>query len=220
MNTHFHLIVQGCFQTYDHKLQIQGEEYEDYPRAVWIPANSAGVIPANAFSSALRLRHVWAEHTLHTVEREAWRYCYQLQIVKLPSTVVSIQHAAFQGCYRLTTVESPGCVEFGVRIFSECCARVMMVRGDSSQASTPARAEQSATYQLTLVSLAGEEIQLPIELQEFDRLCDFENAVLECLPTTGMISTFGRELEFVSLRHKQFLATPSGALCKNAIALV
>ena len=36
---------------------------------------------------------------------------------------------------------------------------------------------------LILVTLAGEEIQLPIELQEFDRLGEFENAVLESLPT-------------------------------------
>ena len=59
-NTHFHLIVQQCFQIYDHKDQIQGEEYEDYPRAVWIPPNATGVIPAKA-SSVPRLRHVWAE---------------------------------------------------------------------------------------------------------------------------------------------------------------
>lgn len=61
-DTRFHLVVQGCFQTYDHKCQIQGEEYEDYPKAVWIPANAAGVVPANAFSSVPRLRHVWAAH--------------------------------------------------------------------------------------------------------------------------------------------------------------
>ena len=33
-----------------------------------------------------------------------------------------IGHAAFQGCYSLQVVEMPGCVELGVRVFSECCA--------------------------------------------------------------------------------------------------
>ena len=84
----------------------------------------------------------------------------------------------------------------------------MMATEDSSQASTPARAEQSATYQLTLVTLAGEEIQLLIELQEFDRFCEFENAVLKCLSTTSMISTFGCELEFVSLSTQTILGDP------------
>ena len=84
----------------------------------------------------------------------------------------------------------------------------MMAIGDSSQASTPARAKQSATYQLTLVTLAGEEIQLPIELQEFCRLCEFENAVLECLSTTSMISAFGRELELVGLSTQTILGDP------------
>ena len=56
------------------------------------------------------------------VDREAWRYCYSLQIVKLPESVVAVEYAAFQGCFALTMVEMPGCVAFGVRLFSECCA--------------------------------------------------------------------------------------------------
>ena len=59
-----------------------------------------------------------------------------------------------------------------------------------------------------LVTLAGEEIQLPIELQEFDRLGEFENAVLESLPLTGKHSTFGCELEFVSMNTQTILADP------------
>ena len=43
-------------------------------------------------------------------------------MVKLPITVVAVEYAAFQGCFALTTVEMPGCVVFGVRLFSECCA--------------------------------------------------------------------------------------------------
>ena len=45
VHTRFHLIVQKCFQTYDHRDQIRGEEYEDYPRAVRVPPNSTGGYP-------------------------------------------------------------------------------------------------------------------------------------------------------------------------------
>ena len=47
------------------------------------------------------------------------------------------------------------------------------------------------TLSLVLHLIAGEEIQLTIELQEFDRLNEFENAVLEQLPYIGESSTFG-----------------------------
>ena len=58
--------------------------------------------------------------------------------------------------------------------------------------------------------MAGEEIQLPIELQEFDRLSlsEFENVVLESLPLIGKHSTFGCELEFVSMNTRTILADP------------
>ena len=112
--------MRQCFETCEHTHQIQGEDCLDYPRAIWIPANAKGVIPSNAFSSVPRLRHVWP--TLHTVEREAWQNCNQLQVVKLPSTVVSIQNSAFQGCFALVIVLVPGCVDFGVRTFADCCA--------------------------------------------------------------------------------------------------
>ena len=120
--THFHLIVQTCFQKYDCRDQIQGDEYEDYPKAVWAPSNATGVVPAKAFSSVARLRRVGVDPSFHTIDREAWRYCYSLQIVKLPDTVVAVEYAAFQGCFALIMVEMPGCVAFGVRLFSECCA--------------------------------------------------------------------------------------------------
>ena len=42
---------------------------------------------------------------------------------------------------------------------------------------------------LILTTLAGEEAQLTIELQEFDRLQEFENVVLEQLPMIGESST-------------------------------
>ena len=61
------------------------------------------------FFSLARLQHVKVDLAFHTIDRQAWRYCHSLRIVKLPDTVVAIGHA-FQGCYSLVTVEIPGCV--------------------------------------------------------------------------------------------------------------
>ena len=45
--------------------------------------------------------------------------------------------------------------------------------------------ERAMVIHLILTTLAGEEAQLTIELQEFDRLQEFENVVLEQLPMIG-----------------------------------
>ena len=42
--------------------------------------------------------------------------------MKLPDTVVAVEYGAFQGCFALIMVEMPGCVAYGVRLFSKCCA--------------------------------------------------------------------------------------------------
>ena len=121
-NTQFRLVVQDCFQRFDRKEQFQANEYEDYPKAIWVPANDTGVLVAKAFFSVLRLRHVKVDSGLHMIDRQAWRYCHSLQIVKLLDTVVAIEYAACQGCCALVMVEMPRCVDLGVRLFSECCA--------------------------------------------------------------------------------------------------
>ena len=121
-NTQFCLIVHECLLTVERKEQLQGLEYEDCPKAIRVPANDLGILEAKAFFSTARVRHVRVDTGFHTVSRPAWRYCHSLRIVKLPDTVVAIGYAAFQGCYSLKTVEMPGCVELGVRLFSECCA--------------------------------------------------------------------------------------------------
>ena len=61
---------------------------------------------------------------------------------------------------------------------------------------------------LILTTFAGEEIQLAIELEEFDRLNESENAVLENLPYIGERSTFGCELDFVQKDTRKILADP------------
>ena len=81
------LIVQDCFQRYDGREQIQGEECEDYPTAV--PSNDTGTLPAKAFFSVARLWHVKVDPGLHTIDRQVWRHCHSLQIFKLPDTVVA-----------------------------------------------------------------------------------------------------------------------------------
>ena len=57
--------------------------------------------------------------------------------------------------------------------------------------------ERSMVLHLILTTLAEEETQLAIELQEYDHFYEFENAVLEQLPNIGESSTFGCELDFV-----------------------
>ena len=67
--------------------------------------------------------------------------------------------------------------------------------------------ERSMVLHLILTTLAGEEIQLTIELQEFDRLHEFESAVLEQLSKMRE-STFGCELDFVCRDSREKLVGP------------
>ena len=121
-NTRFRLIVRDCFRSCSGKEQLQRDVYEALPKAIRVPVNDMGTLPAKAFFSLTRLRHVQMESGFHTIDRQAWRYCPSLRIVKLPETVGAIEYASFQGCYALEVAEMPGCVFFGVRPFSECCA--------------------------------------------------------------------------------------------------
>ena len=59
-----------------------------------------------------------------------------------------------------------------------------------------------------LTTLAGEDIQIVVDLQEFDRLDEFETAVLEQLPTIGGNSAFGSELAFVHKDTGELVANP------------
>ena len=68
--------------------------------------------------------------------------------------------------------------------------------------------ERSMVIHLILTTLAGEEAQLTIELQEYDGLQEFENAVLEQLPELGTSSTFCCELDFVCRNSQQKLVDP------------
>ena len=118
----FQLVIHKTFRKVSSKEQIRRDEYEDHPKAIRVPVNESGILPAKAFSALARLRHVQVEAGYHTIERQVWRYCHTLTIVKLPSSVVTIANAVFQGCYALSTVVMPGCLFLGARLFAECCA--------------------------------------------------------------------------------------------------
>ena len=83
-----------------------------------------------------------------------------------------------------------------------------MVGDTWSQTSSLISNERQLVLQLLLTTLSGEEIQVIIDLQEFDRLDEFETAVLEQLPTIGGHSTFGSELAFVQKDTGEMLANP------------
>ena len=114
--------MQDCQRTCCSKEQIRRDVYEDHPKAIWVPINESGILPAKAFFSLTRLRRVQVEAGFHTIDRQAWRYCHPLTIVNLPSSVVAVEYAAFHGCYALTAVAMPGCLSLGARLFAECCA--------------------------------------------------------------------------------------------------
>ena len=59
-----------------------------------------------------------------------------------------------------------------------------------------------------LTTFAGEEIQLAIDLQEYDRLNEFENAALDQVPYLGESSTFGCELQLVHKDTHKVLVDP------------
>ena len=71
--------------------------------------------------------------------------------------------------------------------------------------------ERSMVVHLILTTLAGEETQLTIELQEYDRFYQFENAVLARLPC----STFGCGLEFVCRDTHRKLMDPIWNTLRN-----
>ena len=77
-----------------------------------------------------------------------------------------------------------------------------------SQTSSLVSNERQLVLQLLLTTLSGEEHQVIIDLQEFDRLDEFETAVLEQLPTIGGSSTFGCELTFVQKDTGKLLVSP------------
>ena len=118
----FGLVEHDCFRVLENNKSLLGLEYGDCPKAIRVPLSDSGILEDKAFHSTARVRHVCLDAGFCTICPQVWRYCHSLRVVKLPDTVLVIGYAVFQGCYSLQTVEMPGCVELGVRAFSECCA--------------------------------------------------------------------------------------------------
>ena len=72
----FQLIIHTSFRIAHAKEQVRRDEYDDHPKAIWVPATESGILPAKAFFALARLRHVQVEAGYHTIERQAWRYCH------------------------------------------------------------------------------------------------------------------------------------------------
>ena len=99
--------------------QFQDGNQEGYPKAVRVPTNAGKEAPDRAFYSAPMLRHVEVAQEITQIGSAAWQSCHQLQIVKLPPpSVVCLQ----DGCCALRQIAASRCVQFGRRVFAECCS--------------------------------------------------------------------------------------------------
>ena len=116
------IVVRPCMVDGHSIWQFQDDGKESYPKAVRVPPNPRGAIADRAFYAAPSLRHVEVATGIQHVGVAAWQTCQQLQIVKLPPSVISLAEGAFQGCYVLREVAAPGCVQYGPRVFAECCS--------------------------------------------------------------------------------------------------
>ena len=50
--------IHKSFRQVRSKEQMRRDEHEDHPKAIWVPANESGILPAKAFFALARLRHV------------------------------------------------------------------------------------------------------------------------------------------------------------------
>ena len=120
--TQLQIVVRPCMVDGHSIWQFQDDGKESYPKAVRVPPNPRGAIADRAFYAAPSLRHVEVATGIQHVGVAAWQTCQQLQIVKLPPSVIRLAEGAFQGCYVLREVAAPGCIQYGPRVFAECCS--------------------------------------------------------------------------------------------------
>ena len=212
-NKGFQWVIHKSFRQVRSKEQIRRDDYEDHPKAIWVPANESGILPAKAFFALARLRRVQVEVGYHTIERQVWRYCHTLTIVKLPSSVVTIANAVFQGCYALTTVMMPGCLSLGARLFAECCAleQVGVLTGNSC------RLVRGAT--ISPYAFEGCEKLKQIGLPRTKAIADVRAATSpsEGLPT-GCFYSAG--VQMINITHStEFIGHKAFAQCQQLTAI-
>lgn len=79
------------------------------------------MIPANAFSSCLRLREIVLPESIVIISDRAFLRCFQLSSVNIPSRVRKIKDRSFAGCYALPEAILPSSLEsIGPAAFLEC----------------------------------------------------------------------------------------------------
>ena len=103
-NEGFHLVIQDCVR----------EVYEDHPKAIWVPVNESGILPAKAFYSLTRLPHVQVEAGSHTIERQAWRYCHSSPLSNYLAQLLQPNMLLSKGVMRLLQLQCQAVCPWGL----------------------------------------------------------------------------------------------------------
>ena len=94
-------------------------------------------------------------------------------------------------------------------------AEKAMIAEHASVTSSQWSEERAMIFHLILTTLAGEEIQLALELNELSRLDEFEDEAIQQLPKLGGSSTFGCALTFVCRDSQVRLVDPIWQTLRN-----
>ena len=76
----YHRLFRDCRAVLHSKESFEGCPYRDIPKAVHVPMNLAGIIPAGTFVAVPRLRHVSIEAGISAIGAEAWQCCRNLRV--------------------------------------------------------------------------------------------------------------------------------------------
>lgn len=117
-------------EDYQYKIKSGGAVIAAYignDSKIIIPSELGGypvtVIGENAFSSCYNVESVIVPEGVIELERVAFRYCWELTSIQLPSTLRTIGDNAFYRCELLEEIEIPeGVTELGDRAFRGCIA--------------------------------------------------------------------------------------------------
>ena len=101
-------------------LTISGTgDMEDFNTSPWCA--EYGNNPLFAQSSRTKINKVIIGKGITSIGNNAFKECYNLTSISLPSTLTSIGSKAFYGCTSLTTIDVPESVTgFGTQVFSGC----------------------------------------------------------------------------------------------------
>ena len=80
------IIFRDCSEVLHSKECLEGCPLYNIPLAVHVPMIPEETVPEGAFAGVPRLRHVSIEPGIRFIGAEAWQYCRQLRIVRMPAT--------------------------------------------------------------------------------------------------------------------------------------